>query len=168
LKSRNCPGATLNTSMRPPVLWAVVPAFNEAARILNAINDIRQELARLGVDAELMVIDDGSVDETAAIVAAVAQSDMRVKLVRAALPGKAPPFGACSRRVARGGFWPRRAGLVLREIPITWIYRRESKVNVMSGARGFLDLLAVRWHQLRGAYPPRAEMVAAVGGQSAL
>lgn len=27
----------------------------------------------------------------------------------------------------------RRAGLVIREIPITWICRRESKVNVTSG-----------------------------------
>ena len=65
-------------------------------------------------------------------------------------------------------FLARRAGLVIREIPITWVYRRESKVNVTSGARAFLDLIAVRWHQLRGAYPPRTEMVAALEGQSFL
>jgi dolichyl-phosphate beta-glucosyltransferase len=55
-------------------------------------------------------------------------------------------------------FLARRAGLVIREIPITWVYGRESKVNVLSGARAFLDLLAVRWHHLRGAYPSRAAM----------
>jgi len=65
-------------------------------------------------------------------------------------------------------FLARRAGLVIREIPITWVYGRGSKVNVTSGARAFLDLLAIRWYQLRGAYPPRAEMMAALGGQSFL
>src|SRR6185436_15615668 len=80
--------------MQPPVLSVVVPAFNEAARILRTINDIRHEMTRLGVDAELIVVDDGSVDETAAIVAQVAQSDVRVRLVRAAHAGK----GATVRR----------------------------------------------------------------------
>src|SRR5258705_9137166 len=63
----NCPGATLKASMRPPVLSVVVPAFNEAARIFRTINDIREEMERLGTDAELLVVDDGSVDETPAI-----------------------------------------------------------------------------------------------------
>jgi glycosyltransferase involved in cell wall biosynthesis len=246
--------------MGPPALSVVVPAFNESARISRTINDIREELDRLGGDAELIVVDDGSVDETTSIVADVARSDPRVKLVRAAHAGK----GATVRRgmleargtwrfladadlsmsiselqrfldaAARGGdvivgsreapgarrigepgsrhvigrafnwtvkllvlrgiddtqcgfklfsaraaellfplqqldgfgfdveilFLARRAGLVIREIPITWVYGRESKVNVLSGARAFLDLLAVRWHQLRGAYPPRAAMQA--------
>jgi len=65
-------------------------------------------------------------------------------------------------------FLARRAGLVIREIPITWVYLRESKVNLVSGARGFVDLLAVRWYQLRGAYPPRATIVAAIERQSLL
>jgi dolichyl-phosphate beta-glucosyltransferase len=253
--------------MRPPALSVVVPAFNEAARILRTINDIREEMGRLGGDAELIVVDDGSIDGTAAIVAEVAESDARVKLVRAAHAGK----GATVRRgmlEARGTwrfladadlsmpiselkqflaaavegdvivgsreasgarrvgepwsrhvigrvfnwavkllvlagiedtqcgfklfsaraaqvlfplqqldgfgfdveilFLARRAGLVIREIPITWVYRRETKVNMTSGARAFLDLFAVRWHQLRGAYPPRAEMIAAIDGQSFL
>jgi glycosyltransferase involved in cell wall biosynthesis len=52
-------------------------------------------------------------------------------------------------------FLARRAGFSIREVPLTWVYRRESKVSLASGARGFADILAVRWHQLRGAYPPR-------------
>ena len=255
--------------MQPPVLSVVVPAFNEAARILRTINDIQQEMTQIGVVAELVVVDDGSVDETAAIVARVAQSDVRVRLVRAAHAGKgatvrrgmleangrwrfladadlsmpiselkrfldaaAPDRGDIivgsreangARRVgepwsrhvigrvfnwavrmlvlrgiddtqcgfklfsARAAqllfplqqldgfgfdveilFLARRAGLVIREIPITWVYGRGSKVNVTSGARAFLDLLAIRWYQLRGAYPPRAEMMAARDGQSYL
>jgi len=254
--------------MRPPALSVVVPAFNEAAGIFRTINDIRTELDRLGGDVELIVVDDGSVDETAAIVAQVARSDGRVKLVHAAHAGK----GAAVRRgmleargtwrfladsdlsmpiselkqfldaAAQGGdvivgsreangarrvgepwsrhvigrvfnwavkmlvlrgiddtqcgfklfsaraaqllfplqqldgfgfdveilFLARRADLVIREIPITWVHRRESKVNMTSGARAFLDLLAVRRHQLRAAYPARAAMAAAIDRQSLL
>lgn len=83
-----------HTSMRPPVLSVVVPAFNESAGIFRTINEIREEFDRLGGDAELIVVDDGSVDETAAIVAEVARSDDRVKLVRASHAGK----GATVRR----------------------------------------------------------------------
>jgi len=245
--------------MRPPALSVVVPAFNEAAGIFRTINDIQEEMGRLGGDAELIVVDDGSLDETAAIVADIARSDARVKLVRAAHAGKGAtvrrgmleargtwrfladadlsmPISELKRfldaaaaqdadvivgsREARGArrvgepwsrhvigrvfnwavkllvfrgiddtqcgfklfsaraaqvlfplqqldgfgfdveilFLARRAGLVIREIPITWVYRQESKVNVMSGGRAFVDLLAVRWYQFRGAYPSRAEM----------
>ena len=254
--------------MPQPELSVVVPAFNEAARILRTINDIREELDRLADASELIVVDDGSGDETAAIVADVARSDGRVRLVRAAHAGKgatvrrgmleargtwrfladadlsmpiselkrfrdAAAFGGDiivgsregtgARRVgepwsrhligrafnwavkllvlrgvddtqcgfklfsARAAqllfplqqldgfgfdveilFLARRAGLVIREIPITWVYGRESKVNIVSGARAFLDLVAVRWHQLRGAYPPRAAMTAAINRQSLL
>jgi len=249
-------------------LSVVVPTFNEAVRILSTINDIREEMNRLDVVAELIVVDDGSADDTAAIVAEVAQSDVRVRLVRAAHAGKGAavrrgmgeargtwlfladadlsmPISELKRfleaaahdgdvivgsREANGAqrigepwsrhvigrvfnwtvkvlvlrgiddtqcgfklfraraaqvlfplqqldgfgfdveilFLARRAGLVIREIPITWVYRRETKVSVTSGARAFLDLLAVRWHQVRGAYPPRPEMVAAVERQSFL
>jgi dolichyl-phosphate beta-glucosyltransferase len=255
-------------SMPPPVLSVIVPAFNESARISRAINDIREELDRIGGEAEIIVVDDGSVDETAAIVAEASRSDGRVKLVRAAHAGK----GATVRRgmleargtwrfladadlsmpiselkrfldaAAKGGDvivgsreakgarrigepWPRhvigrvfnwaaklvvlrgiddtqcgfklfsaraaqllfplqqldgfgfdveilflarRADLVIHEIPITWVYGRESKVNMTSGARAFLDLLAVRWYQLRGAYPPRAAMAATLDRRSLL
>lgn len=253
--------------MRPPALSLVVPAFNEAARISQTINDIRSEIDRVAGDAELIVVDDGSRDQTAAIVAEAAGRDTRIKLVRAPHGGKGaavrrgmleargtwrfladadlsmpiselPRFleaaeecdadiivgsreAAGARRVAepwsrhligrafnwvakllviRGIddtqcgfklfsgpaadvlfplqqldgfgfdveilFLARRAGLVIREIPITWVYGRDSKVSLVSGARGFVDLFAVRWHQWRGAYPPRATLAAAVERRS--
>ena len=52
-------------------------------------------------------------------------------------------------------FLARRAGFDIREIPVTWVYARDSKVGVASGARGFVDILAVRLNQLRGLYPIR-------------
>jgi dolichyl-phosphate beta-glucosyltransferase len=265
IEVKELPRCYPQTSMRPPALSVVVPAFNEAGGIRRTINDIREAFDRLGGDAELIVVDDGSADETAAIVAEVARSDGRVRLVRAAHAGKGAtvrrgmleargtwrfladadlsmPISELKRfldaavsgdvivgsREANGAqrigepwsrhvigrvfnwavklivlrgiddtqcgfklfsaraaqllfplqqldgfgfdveilFLARRAGLVIREIPITWVCGRESKVNVVSGVRGFLDLLTVRWHQLRGAYPPRAAMAAAIDRQS--
>jgi dolichyl-phosphate beta-glucosyltransferase len=247
--------------MRSPFLSVVIPAFNEEARIARTISEVLAELERLTLDAELIVVDDGSTDLTASIVEAAARADSRVTLVRAGHAGK----GAAVRRgmlAARGAwrfladadlsmpipeiarflgaaasgdaeiivgsreakgarrvgepwlrhaigrvfnwmvklvvlrgiddtqcgfklfsaraaaalfplqqldgfgfdveilFLARRAGLAIREIPVTWLYGRESKVNVASGARGFLDLIAVRWNQVRGAYPPRAAIAA--------
>ena len=246
-----------------PFLSVVVPAFNEEGRIARTISQVLAELERLAVDAELIVVDDGSTDRTASLVADAALADARVTLVRAGHAGK----GAAVRRgmLASRGTWrfladadlsmpiselarfldaaqrgdgdifvgsreaagarrigepwvrhaigrvfnwmvkivvlrgiddtqcgfklfsaraaqalfplqqlegfgfdveilflARRAGLAIREIPVTWVYGRESKVNVASGARGFLDLLAVRWNQVRGAYPPRAVIAATV------
>src|SRR6266850_1288738 len=56
-------------------------------------------------------------------------------------------------------FLARRAGFAIREIPVTWVWGRGSKVNLASGARGFLDLVAVRWNHVRGVYPPRGAVV---------
>jgi glycosyltransferase involved in cell wall biosynthesis len=52
-------------------------------------------------------------------------------------------------------FLARRAGFAIREIPVTWEYASDSKVRLSSGARGFVDILAVRVNQLRGLYPSR-------------
>ena len=267
--------------MKTILLSIVVPAYNEAARIAHTMSEVAAELDRLGIDAEVVVVDDGSVDATASIVADASRSDSRIRLVRAAHAGKgaavrrgmieaagawrfladadlsmpiselrrfmpafAEGFGEASSAFAGPAFaeshgeapgsdatyadvlvgsreaggatrigepWPRhaigrvfnwcvkllvlrgvddtqcgfklfsahaaetlfplqrvdgfgfdveilflarRAGLVIREIPVTWEYGRESKVSIASGARGFLDLVKIRWNQLRGAYPP--------------
>jgi glycosyltransferase involved in cell wall biosynthesis len=255
--------------MGAPFLSVVIPAFNEEARIAATIPEVLTALERFGVEFELIVVDDGSTDQTASLVARAARVDSRVTLVPAAHAGK----GAAVRRgmlAARGAwrfladadlsmpmseltrflaaaesgdadilagsreaegarrigepwvrhaigrvfnwmvkvvvvrgiddtqcgfklfsaraaqalfplqrldgfgfdveilFLARRAGLVIREIPITWVFGRESKVNLASGGRGFVDLAAVRWNQLRGLYPPRAALAAALERQTFL
>jgi glycosyltransferase involved in cell wall biosynthesis len=49
----------------------VVPAFNEQALIERCLSAIRAEIERSGIDAEIVVVDNGSTDQTGAIAAAV-------------------------------------------------------------------------------------------------
>src|SRR5258706_14571456 len=65
-------GARLISSMPASFLSVVVPAFNEERRIARTIAEIVAELDRLALDAELIVVDDGSTDRTAVIVGAAA------------------------------------------------------------------------------------------------
>jgi glycosyltransferase involved in cell wall biosynthesis len=58
---------------RPSVLSVVIPAYNEEdgiTAIMERVLAVRPELAGIGVDLELVVVDDGSADRTAEIVAA--------------------------------------------------------------------------------------------------
>ncbi len=64
-----------------PTLSVIIPALNEEdgiARILERVLAVREPLARLGLDLEVLVVDDGSRDKTPAIVGTFSQ----VRLVR--------------------------------------------------------------------------------------
>lgn len=70
----------------------VIPAYNVAAYIEQAVDSaLRQSLREL----EVIVVDDASTDETAAIVERLAEADPRVRLVRSARNG-----GVCRARNA--------------------------------------------------------------------
>jgi glycosyltransferase involved in cell wall biosynthesis len=62
-------------------LSLVMPAYNEAAGIAEAVAEAHESLAGLGYDFEILVIDDGSCDETAAIVNDLATLWPRVQLI---------------------------------------------------------------------------------------
>ena len=51
----------------PPKYSIVIPAFNEAARLPRALEKIRTYLLERGLEAEVLVVDDGSTDATAEI-----------------------------------------------------------------------------------------------------
>ncbi len=89
--------------MTGPVLSVVVPAYNEAAGIDTTITRLVDYLAGSSRDWELVVVNDGSEDETAAIVSRRCESETRLRLVDAPHGGK----GAAVRRgmlEARGRF----------------------------------------------------------------
>lgn len=63
-------------------LSLVIPAYNEADGIAHAIHEADASLAGLGVSYEIIVVDDGSSDATAMVVALTARQIASVRLVR--------------------------------------------------------------------------------------
>ncbi|HLI28593.1 MAG TPA: dolichyl-phosphate beta-glucosyltransferase [Chloroflexota bacterium] len=87
--------------MDAPALSIVIPAYNEAERLPASLVSLTAFLDAEGYQAEILVVDDGSRDATAAVVERVAARDPRVRLLRAPHCGK----GAAVRRgmlAARG------------------------------------------------------------------
>ena len=60
----------------------VLPAFNEEANIEAAVREATEAAERLLQEHEIVVVDDGSSDRTAALVEAIARRDPRVRLIR--------------------------------------------------------------------------------------
>ena len=72
----------LAIDMAHPQLSIVIPAYNEAARIEAALERVMSCVAEQGWDAEVLVVDDGSKDATAAIVPRWAAAHPRLHLVK--------------------------------------------------------------------------------------
>jgi len=62
----------------------IIPAYNEAKRILPYLHDITTYLGRRGTSHELLVVDDGSQDETAVLVEKFRTEVPTVRLLRLA------------------------------------------------------------------------------------
>ncbi|MCR4278307.1 MAG: glycosyltransferase family 2 protein [bacterium] len=58
----------------------VIPAFNEEARICTAIQEVRTLFNVLGFSYEIIVVDDGSTDDTAVIVRSLANEYSQIHL----------------------------------------------------------------------------------------
>jgi len=71
----------MNPTHQRPFLSIVVPAYNEEARLGASLAKIASYLEAAGLDAEVLVVDDGSKDGTAD-VAAKALSGLRGRVVR--------------------------------------------------------------------------------------
>jgi len=62
----------------PPELSVVIPAYNERARLGRTLEAILAYLERRGLDAEVLVVDDGSRDGTAEVARAFASRGVRL------------------------------------------------------------------------------------------
>lgn len=62
----------------PPRVSVVVPAYNEAARIAESISKIEEFLKKMPWSAEVIVVDDGSRDNTSAVVSGMKFPGLRV------------------------------------------------------------------------------------------
>jgi len=63
-------------------ITALIPAFNEGRRIASALDLVVRTLEGLQVSFEVLCVDDGSTDDTAARVEAAAAADPRIRLLR--------------------------------------------------------------------------------------
>jgi dolichyl-phosphate beta-glucosyltransferase len=68
----------------PPEISIVIPAFNEASRIPMTLGRTCEYMAGAHPEFEVLVVDDGSSDDTSAIVDDWARRDGRVRLLREA------------------------------------------------------------------------------------
>jgi glycosyltransferase involved in cell wall biosynthesis len=75
----------------------LIPAYNEAATIL----EVLERIDALGLDYEVIVVDDGSVDDTAAIVAAYAATHPQVQIISQPNRGKGSAVRLAATRMTK-------------------------------------------------------------------
>jgi glycosyltransferase involved in cell wall biosynthesis len=78
---RETPGVHA-TDRRDRSLSIIIPAYSEAGNILNTLDNVARALDRLSLDHEILVIDDGSTDDTAALVRASLDRFPSVRLLQ--------------------------------------------------------------------------------------
>ena len=64
-----------------PDLSIVIPAYNEAERISPTLDRVLEWIDQEGRRAEVLVVDDGSSDDTCGVVRARSESDGRLRLI---------------------------------------------------------------------------------------
>lgn len=75
------PDATESAPNALPGLTIVLPCFDEAANVADAVREARRAALRCAHDYEIVVIDDGSDDDTAVIAGAIVEADPHVRLL---------------------------------------------------------------------------------------
>ena len=60
-------------------LTVLIPAYNERAGLALCVDAVRVKLAALGVEAEILIVDDGSIDGTGLIADVLAADDPRLR-----------------------------------------------------------------------------------------
>jgi len=65
-----------------PYLSVVIPAFNEAERLGDTLRQMACHLARCPFSAEILVVDDGSADETSQVARSADVGDIPVEVIR--------------------------------------------------------------------------------------
>ena len=119
-----------------PLLSVVIPAFNESARIVATLDELARYLEAQEYDSEVIVVDDGSMDDTADLVRRWASDRSDTFLVRIPHAGKGWAVRA-GMLVARGDYrFMCDADLAM---PVHWIEafieRMEAGLDIVIGSR---------------------------------
>jgi dolichol-phosphate mannosyltransferase len=90
-------------------VWVVLPTYDEAENVVALLDAVLGVVDRAGIDARLLVVDDGSPDGTAELAEAVGARDPRVSVLRRARKeGIGPAYRAGFRHALAAG-----AGLIV-------------------------------------------------------
>jgi dolichyl-phosphate beta-glucosyltransferase len=85
-----------------PGLTLVLPCFNEAERLPGTLAALLAELPQGPGEVEVLVVDDGSTDETLAVACAIATRDARVRVIHSR-PNRGKGFGVRTGVLAARG-----------------------------------------------------------------
>jgi glycosyltransferase involved in cell wall biosynthesis len=78
--------SSVNPGMQLPSLSIVMPCLNEAGNVAAAIDNALKAIDKYGIRGELIVVNDGSTDETPAIVMELSRRDSRIRMIQHAMP----------------------------------------------------------------------------------
>ncbi len=73
---------------KPPLLSIIIPAHNEEARLPPSLEKIDHFLKTQSFDAEVIVVENGSIDRTVEVAQAFAETHPYVRVIEAAVRGK--------------------------------------------------------------------------------
>lgn len=136
-RGRATQGAEPDAGARAPELSLVLPLFDEEARVAGTLAELRAALARTGRDFEIVAVDDGSRDATAARLAAEAAGDARLRVLtfpRNRGKGAAVRAGVLAARGAYVVFLDADLSTDLEALP-RLLERLESGADVVFGSR---------------------------------
>lgn len=131
-----------------PELSVVIPAFNERARITMTLSRTLDFLAQHHPNSEILVVDDGSHDDTTQLVEDFAAKDARVRLIRQPQnrgKGAAVRRGVLASRGRFVLFMDADLSTPIEEVDKLLVYAREG-ADVVIGSRGLAES-DIRIHQ---------------------
>ena len=141
-----------------PVLSVIIPAYNEATRVGRTIEQVLSYLHAQPFSSELIVVSDGSTDDTGWVGEGYFNTHPDTQC-----GFKAFRMAAC-RPIVEGAGLDRfgfnvellclthRAGLRLLEQPVRWNDAADSKVGILDGLDGFRERQLLRRRARRGHY----------------
>ncbi|HEV7702883.1 MAG TPA: glycosyltransferase family 2 protein [Gemmatimonadaceae bacterium] len=143
------------TSPTPPLVSVIIPSYNSGPYLGDAIDSMRAQTLR---EIEIIVVDDGSTDDSLAVARARAALDSRVRVIARAAPSGRPSIPRNeAMRAARG-----RYIALLDADDVSTETRLESAIRAMTatGARfAFTDMQ--RRYEETGALAPEGQLAAA-------
>src|SRR5207253_1142369 len=80
--------APSSPDLAPPLVTVVIPAYNEARRLPTTLARVSEYLDAQNYPYELLVVDDGSADDTAALAEQFMERNPRVRVIRNPHKGK--------------------------------------------------------------------------------